>query len=122
MIYNSIIFPYHLQDQLSDAELIVDIFTVLLNSSYDQQTLRQWGSNCSSNLSLHITKSTSEIESNHIPKDYPLILVNDLDSLQNNKSSTVISIQSNSDLTHFKEMIDRRDFDCVTRLDINGIL
>ena len=36
IIYNSILFPYHLQDQLSDAELIVDIFTVLLNSSYDQ--------------------------------------------------------------------------------------
>ena len=47
--------------------------------------------------------------------------MNDQDSLQSNKSSTVISIQSNSDLTHFKEMIDRRDFDCVTRLDINGI-
>ena len=36
IIYNSILFPYHLQDQLSEAELIVDIFTVLLNSSYDQ--------------------------------------------------------------------------------------
>lgn len=47
--------------------------------------------------------------------------MNDQDSLQSNKSSIVISIQSNSDLTHFKEMIDRRDFDCVTRLDINGI-
>lgn len=36
IIYNSILFPYHLQDQLSESELIVDIFTVLLNSSYDQ--------------------------------------------------------------------------------------
>ena len=36
IIYNSILFPYHLQDQLSETELIVDIFTVLLNSSYDQ--------------------------------------------------------------------------------------
>ena len=47
--------------------------------------------------------------------------MNDQDSLQSNKSSTVISIQSNSDITHFKEMIDRRDFDSVNRLDINGI-
>ncbi len=36
IIYNSILFPYHLQDQLSESELIVDIFTVLLNSSNDQ--------------------------------------------------------------------------------------
>ena len=36
IIYNSIIFPYHLQDQLSEAELIIDIFTVLLNSSYNK--------------------------------------------------------------------------------------
>ena len=47
--------------------------------------------------------------------------MNDRDSIQSNESVTVISIQSNSDLIHFKEMIDRRDFDSVNRLDINGI-